>query len=73
MEGNQPKGIEPKYLALVERYKAAPWKSAKRINMMIDFMGWFRRNRDFLTDEEKEYLQANITEVNDDNLWACTY
>ena len=64
MEGMQTeKTIAPEYLALVERYKAEPFKSIKRIKMMMDFMAWFRNNRDKLTDDEKEYLQNNITKV----------
>ena len=64
MEGMQTeKTIAPKYLALVERYKAEPWKSIKRVKMLMDFICWFRNNKDKLTDDEKEYLQSNITEV----------
>lgn len=63
MQTEQAKAIAPKYLALVERYKAQPWKSVKRIKMMMDFICWFRNNRDKLTDDEKEYLQSHITKV----------
>lgn len=66
MQTDQAKAIAPKYLALVERYKAEPFKSIKRIKMMMDFIWWFRRNKDKLTDDEKEYLQNNITKVNCD-------
>ena len=66
MQTDQAKAIAPKYLALVERYKAEPFKSIKRIKMMMDFRWWFRRNKDKLTDDEKEYLQNNITKVNCD-------
>ena len=66
MQTDQAKAIAPKYLALVERYKAEPFKSIKRIKMMLDFIWWFRRNKDNLTDDEKEYLQNNITKVNCD-------
>ena len=66
MQTDQAKTIAPKYLALVERYKAEPFKSIKRIKMMMDFIWWFRRNKDKLTDDEKEYLQNNITKVNCD-------
>ena len=59
----QEKDIAPKYLALVERYKSVPWKSVERIKMMMDFTAWFRNHRKELTDDEKEYLQANITKV----------
>ena len=62
-DDTQTKDIAPKYMALVERYKAVPWKSVERIKMMLDFMAWFRNNRDKLTDDEKEYLQSNITKV----------
>lgn len=67
------KDIAPKYLALVERYKAEPFKSFRRVKMMMDFIWWFRNHRDSLTDDEKEYLQNNITQVNDDNLWSYNY
>ena len=67
------KDIAPKYLALVERYKTEPFKSFKRVKMMMDFIWWFRNHRDSLTDDEKEYLQNNITQVNDDNLWSYNY
>lgn len=63
MQTEQAKAIAPKYLALVERYKAVPWKSIERIKMMMDFVCWFRNHRDELTDDEKEYLQTNITKV----------
>lgn len=68
MEGMQTenKDIAPKYLALVERYKAEPFKSIKRVKMMTNFVWWYRKNKDKLTEDEKEYLQANITEVNCD-------
>ena len=66
MQTDQAKAIAPKYLALVERYKAEPFKSIKRIKMMMDFIWWFRRNKEKLTDDEKEYLQNNITKVNCD-------
>ena len=66
MQTDQAKAIAPKYLALVERYKAEPFKSIKRIKMMMDFIWWFRLNKDKLTDDEKEYLQNNITKVNCD-------
>ena len=72
MEGNE-KSIAPKYLALVERYKAEPHKSFKRVKMMMDFVYWFRNHRENLTDDEKEYLQTNICKVNEDNLWSYTY
>ena len=62
----ETKDIAPKYLALVERYKAEPFKSIKRVKMMMDFICWFRNHRDELTDDEKEYLQSNITKVNCD-------
>lgn len=62
----QEKDIAPKYLALVERYKAEPWKSIKRVKMMLDFICWFRNHYDELTDDEKEYLQTNICKVNTD-------
>lgn len=62
----QEKDIAPKYMALVERYKAVPWKSIERIKMMMDFVCWFRNNKDKLTDDEKEYLQTNICTVNTD-------
>ena len=67
------KDIAPKYLALVERYKTEPFKSFKRVKMMMDFIWWFRNHRDSLTDDEKDYLQNNITQVNDDNLWSYNY
>ena len=66
MQTEQAKAIAPKYLALVERYKAVPWKSIKRVKMMMDFICWFRNHRDSLTDDEKEYLQTNICTVNTD-------
>ena len=66
MQTEQAKAIAPKYLALVERYKAEPFKSIKRVKMMMDFICWFRNNRDKLTDDEKEYLQTNICKVNND-------
>ena len=72
MQTEQAKAIAPKYLALVERYKAVPWKSIERIKMMMDFICWFRSNRDKLTDDEKEYLQSNITKV-ECNGWKYTY
>ena len=69
---DKEKDIVPKYLALVERYKAVPWKSVERIKMMMDFICWFRSNRDKLTDDEKEYLQSYITKV-ECNGWKYTY
>ena len=69
---DKEKDIAPKYLALVERYNAVPWKSVERIKMMMDFICWFRSNRDKLTDDEKEYLQSNITKV-ECNGWKYTY
>lgn len=69
----QTKNIATKYMALVERYKAEPFKSIKRVKMMIDFISWFRNNRDKLTDDEKEYLQSNITKVDCDNIPKYTY
>lgn len=65
-DDTQTKNIAPKYLALVERYNAVPWKSIERIKMMMDFVCWFRNNKDKLTDDEKEYLQNNITKVDCD-------
>ena len=67
------KDIAPKYMALVERYKAEPFKSFKRVKMMMDFTWWFRNNKEKLTEDEKAYLQANICEVNDDSLWSYNY
>jgi hypothetical protein len=66
MQTEQAKAIAPKYLALVERYKAEPFKSIKRVKMMMDFICWFRNHLDSLTDDEKEYLQTNICTVNTD-------
>ena len=66
MQTEQAKAIAPKYLALVERYKAEPFKSFKRVKMMMDFVYWFRNHQDSLTDDEKEYLQTNICKVNND-------
>ena len=62
-DDTQTKDIAPKYLALVERYKAEPFKSIKRIKMMMDFIWWFRNHRDELTEDEKDYLQSHITKV----------
>ena len=73
MQTDQAKAIAPKYLALVERYKAEPKKSFKHTKMVMEFTWWFRNNKDKLTEDEKAYLQANICEVNDDNLWSYNY
>ena len=73
MQPDETKNIATKYLALVERYKAQPWKSVKRVKMMLDFMAWFRSHNDNLTDDEKEYLQDNITKVDCDNTWSYNY
>ena len=67
------KDIAPKYLALVERYKAEPFKSIKRVKMMMDFISWYRSHHEKLTDDEKEYLQTNITKVDCDNMWRYVY
>ena len=62
-DDTQTKDIAPKYMALVERYKAVPKRSFKHTKMIMDFTWWFRNHRDQLTDDEKEYLQTNITKV----------
>ena len=67
MEGMQTeKTIAPEYLALVERYKAEPKRSFKHTKTIMNFTWWFRRYKDKLTDDEKEFLQENICRVNDD-------
>ena len=73
MQTEQAKAIAPKYLALAERYKAQPWKSVKRTKMMMDFVSWFRNHHDELTDNEKVYLQENITQVDCDDIPKYTY
>ena len=67
------KDIAPKYMAMIERFNAVPKKSFKHTKMVLDFTWWFRNNKDKLTEDEKAYLQANICEVNDDNLWSYNY
>lgn len=66
MQTEQAKAIAPKYMALVERYNAVPKRSFKHTKMIMDFTWWFRNHREELTDDEKEYLQNNITKVNCD-------
>lgn len=73
MQTEQAKAIAPKYLALVERYKAQPWKSVKRTKMMMDFVSWFKNHHNELTDDEKDYLQENITQVDCDDIPKYTY
>ena len=72
-DDTQTKNIATKYMALVERYKAVPWKSIKRVKMMMDFICWYRNHHDELTDDEKEYLLSNITKVDIDNTPKYTY
>lgn len=71
---DKEKDIAPKYLALVERFKAEPKKSVERIKMLIAFDPWFRSHADSLTEDEKEYLQENIHYVDlDEKFWSYTY
>lgn len=74
MEGMSEKAIDPKYLALVERFEAAPKKGVQRIRMLLAFDPWFRSHADSLTDDEKEYLQTKIHRVDlNEKFWSYTY
>lgn len=69
MEQNeqQKKQIDQKYIDMVERFKAIPndrKHSVQRLKMIIfKFEPWYRKHRDELTKEEREYLQSNIYRV----------
>lgn len=67
MEQERTKNIDPKYIDMVARFQAIPNDKKhfiKRFKLMyLKFEPWFRKNRDRLTEDEREYLQANIYRV----------
>ena len=67
MEKKQSKNIDEKYIEMVKRFKAIPndrKHSVERIKKIIfQFKPWYRRHRDELTKDEREYLQSNIYRV----------
>lgn len=67
MQQERTKNIDPKYIDMVARFQAIPNDKKhfiKRFKLMyLKFEPWFRRNRDQLTEDEREYLQANIWRV----------
>ena len=64
------KNINPKYIAMVFRYKLIEGNSktfpniVKRYKMMESFRTWYTKHINELTSDEREYLQANICHVN---------
>jgi hypothetical protein len=66
------KNIDKKYIdMMVEKFKAIPKDrkhTAERIKMILfEFKPWYISNRDKLTKEEREYLQANISRIDKDD------
>ena len=57
---DKEKDIAPKYLALVERFKAEPKKSVERLKMLIAFDPWFRSHADSLTEDEKNIFKKTF-------------
>ena len=53
------KGIRQQYIDMVARFNDAKWIS-RQYWMLCDFMEWYNKQQDTLTDEEKSYLQDNI-------------
>ena len=65
------KQIDPKYIAMVVRFNEVPKdrnNNIKRIKMILKFRNWYRWHRDILTKNEREYLQANISRVDDEDV-----
>lgn len=66
MEKTTP-NINPKYIDMVERFKAIPndrKHSIQRLKMILfKFEPWYKDHRDKLTKDEREYLQTNIYRV----------
>lgn len=52
-------GIRQEYIDMVARFKEARWIS-RQYWMFRDFMEWYNRHQDTLTEEEKKYLKDNI-------------
>ena len=67
MEQTESTNINPQYIDMVARFKAIPNNRkhcVQRLKMMLfKFEPWFRRHREELTKDEREYLQANIYRV----------
>ena len=58
--------IDSRYVELVKRFKAVPHDRAhrvERIKMLLAFRHWYSMHRDQLTEDEREFLQANIVRV----------
>lgn len=64
------KNINPKYIAMVFRFKLIQGNGktftniVKRFKMTEDFKVWYSKHVNELTSDEREYLQANICPVN---------
>ena len=67
MEQEHTKNIDQKYIDMVARFQAIPNDKKhfiKRFKLVyLKFEPWFWKNRDQLTEEERDYLQANIYRV----------
>ena len=63
------KDINPKYIAMVFRFKLIEGNGktftniVKRFKMMESFRTWYTKHVNELTNDEREYLQANICPV----------
>ena len=72
MEKAASNNINPQYIDLVSRFQAVPKDRIRkhqieRLKMILAFMPWYRTHRDELTKAEREYLQSNITRVDEDD------
>ena len=67
MEQERTKNIDQKYIDMVARFQAIPNDKKhfiKRFKLMyLKVEPWFIKNRDRLTKDEQEYLQANIYRI----------
>ena len=63
------KDINPKYIAMVFRFKLIEGNGktftniVKRFKMIESFRTWYTKHVNELTNDEREYLQANICPV----------
>ncbi len=72
MEKEQLLNIAPKYIDMVKRFQSIPntRKNIKRVKMILDFVSWYRKNEETLTDDEKIFLQNNIYNVHESNFYV---
>ncbi len=69
----QDKCIATKYIDMVKRFQAIPndrKNNVKRLKMIMAFTCWYRQHEDYLTDEEKEFLQNNIYRIKENDYYV---